>query len=89
MPGASWKTALVGYIMIAGGILSLIAEAIQKQGIPDTIIEWVVFGSLVAGGISSVLAKDHDVSNSPVPVASHVVSAVDAAKVNPAATVKP
>ena len=85
MPGASWKTALVGYIMIAGGILSLVAEAIQKQGIPDTLIEWVVFGSLVSGGISSILAKDHDVSNSPTPVASHTVSKVDEAKPNPSA----
>lgn len=87
MPGKSWKTALVGWIMIAGGILSLIAEAIQKNGVPDTIIEWVVFGSLVAGGISAIMAKDFDVSNSPTPVASAVVSAANAEKPNPSAPV--
>ena len=81
----SWKTSLVGYIMIASGILAFIAEAVAKSGIPDTIMEWVTFGTLVIGGIVGILAKDGDVSNSPHPASATTVSAVDAVKTNPSA----
>lgn len=85
MPGKSWKTALVGYIMIAAAVIGFIADALQKQGMPNTVIEWVVFGTLIAGGINGILAKDYNVSNAPQPVASAVVSEVNAVKPNPSA----
>ena len=81
----SWKTKLAGWILIASGLLGLVAEAISKQGIPDTLMEWLTFGSMIGGGIVALLAKDYDVSNSPHPASATTVSAVDAVKTNPSA----
>ena len=69
MPGGSWKTGIVGWILVASGSLGLLADIIAKQGIPDTVIEWVSFGTAFASGIAALLAKDYDKSNAPSPVA--------------------
>lgn len=86
MVGASWKTAFIGYVIIALDILNLIGEAVKQQGLPTDIQGWIVFAAGLATGIGLILAKDFNVSNSPRPAASVVVSDSAAATPNPAET---
>jgi len=69
MLGASWRTDLVGWIAIFSGILGAIADVVVTQGMPKTLPEYFVFGSLVLGGVGHILAKDAKVSNAENPVA--------------------
>ena len=85
----SWRTSLVGYLAIAGGIGGFIGDLIMTQGMPKTIPEYVIFGGMVLTGIGHLLAKDSVVSNAPNPVAATEVSAVSEAKPNPMASVPP
>ena len=80
----SWRTNIVGYTGIASGVLGLVADVIMNQGLPKTLPEYFIFGSLIIAGIGNLLAKDAKVSNSPHPVAASDVSEVNEAKVNPA-----
>lgn len=88
MPGGSWKTAFVGYLIIALDVLNLIGEAVKKQGIPTDIQGWIVFAAGLATGVGLILAKDFNVTNSSKPAASIVVSDVAAATPNPSDTAK-
>lgn len=81
--GPSWKTSLAGWTLIISGALGLIADIVVTQGIPKTLVEWLLFGSMLVGGIGKLVSKDSDVSNAPKPVAPIVVSATDASKPNP------
>lgn len=67
----SWRTNIVGYIAIGSGIAGLVADIIVTQGMPKTLPEYFVFGSLVLAGIGNLLAKDAKVSNALAPVESH------------------
>jgi hypothetical protein len=69
MPGNSWKTGLLGYVLIALDVLQFIGQAIEKQGIPSNFQGWIVTISGLAGGIGLIVAKDWDKSNAPVPTA--------------------
>ncbi len=68
MLGASWRTDLVGWIMLAGAVMGIIADIIATQGMPKTIPEYVLFASMVLAGIGHILAKDGKVSNAENPV---------------------
>ena len=83
MLGASWRTALVGWIAIAAGVAGMMADIIATQGMPKTIPEYFLFGGLVLGGIGNLMAKDAKVSNSSHPVAAGTVSDAAAATPNP------
>ena len=63
MLGVSWRTDLVGWIAIFSGIAGAIGDIIITQGMPKTLPEYFVFGSMVLGGIGHILAKDGKVSN--------------------------
>ena len=67
MPGGSWKTGLLGYILIALDVLQFVGQAIEKQGIPTNFQGWIVTISGLAGGIGLIIAKDYDKSNAPQP----------------------
>ncbi len=67
MLGASWRTDLVGWIMLASAVVGAIADIIATQGMPKTIPEYVLFGSMVLAGIGHILAKDGKVTNSKDP----------------------
>ena len=73
MLGASWRTALVGWVAIASGVVGMAADIIATQGMPKTVPEYFLFGGLILGGIGNLLAKDAKVSNAGVPVAPHDV----------------
>lgn len=88
MPGGSYKTAIVGYIIIALDLIKLVGDAIKADGMPTDLNGWIVFAAGLATGIGLILSKDYNVSNSPKPSASIVVSEADAAKPNPS-EVKP
>ena len=65
MPGNSWKTGLLGYVLIALDVLQFVGQAIDQQGIPTNFQGWIVTISGLAGGIGLIIAKDFDKSNSP------------------------
>lgn len=83
MLSASYKTAIVGYIIIALDLLKLIGDAIKAEGMPTDLNGWIVFAAGLATGVGLILAKDFNVSNAPKPVASVEVSAAAAATPNP------
>ena len=85
----SWRTSAVGYIAIVSGLLGIIADIIVTQGLPKTLPEYFVFGSMILGGVGHLLSKDAVVSNAPHPVSATVVSTVNEAKANPAAELTP
>jgi hypothetical protein len=72
MPGGSWKTGLMGYLIIALDVIQFIAQAIEKQGMPTSLQGWIITLSGLAGGIGMIVAKDFDKSNSRQPVAESV-----------------
>lgn len=69
MPGGSWKTGILGYVLIALDVLQFIGQALEKQGIPTSFQGWIITLSGLAGGIGLIIAKDFDKSNAPAPVA--------------------
>lgn len=87
MPGASYKTAIFGYIIIGLDLLKLIGDAVKQEGLPTDMNGWIVFVGGLATGIGLILSKDWNVSNAPRPVAPMSVSTVDAAKPNPSAPI--
>lgn len=89
MPAGSWKTGILGYIVIALDVLQFIAQAVEKQGIPTSFQGWITTLGGLAGGIGLLVAKDFNVSNAPQPAAPTVVSAAAMVKPNPSAIVKP
>ena len=70
MLGTSWKTSLMGWIVIIGDIVAFISKIVQDQGLPQTLVEWIAFGMALITGIALILAKDRDVTGLPkaVPV---------------------
>lgn len=72
MPGGSWKTALLGYVLIALDVLQFVGQSLEKQGIPTDFQGWIVTIGGLAGGIGLVVAKDFDKSNSRQPQATAV-----------------
>ena len=40
----SWKTNLLGWIVIAGDAVGLVVRVIQEQGLPSNLAEWFAFG---------------------------------------------
>lgn len=62
MLGTSWKTSVVGWIIIVGDVVAFLVDVIQKQGLPDTVAEWVMFPMGLATGLVAILAKDRDVT---------------------------
>lgn len=81
----SWKTLYAGYFILLADIAGLIARGIQEQGIPTDANTWILFATFLGTGISSILSKDYNVSNSPKPAAAVTVSDHSAATPNPAA----
>jgi hypothetical protein len=87
--GASWKTSLVGWLLIGGDALLFIGDVIKTQGLPTSLMEWGLFGGLLLTGIGKLFSKDYDVSNSKDPAKASVVQPVAAITPNPAAVPKP
>lgn len=83
MPGASYKTSIFGYIIIALDVLKLIGDAVKQGGVPTDMNGWIVFVAGLATGIGLILSKDYNISNAPRPVASAKVSDANAAIPNP------
>lgn len=69
----SWRTNIVGWLAIAAGIGGMIADIIATQGMPQTLVEYIIFGGLVLTGIGHLLAKDAQVSHSGTNAAPHDV----------------
>lgn len=65
MPGGSWITGVLGYVVIA---LTWLNQVFVEQGIPKTGKEWITFATMNIGGLIGVFAKDFNKSNAPVPV---------------------
>ena len=86
MIGASFKTSIIGYIIIALDLLKLVGDAIKEQGMPTDLNGWIVFAAGLATGVGLILAKDYNVSNSSHPAAPTIVSDVVAATPNPSAS---
>ena len=83
MPRGSWKTAVLGYIIVGLDLIKLIGDAVKAQGLPTDMNGWIVFVAGLATGIGLILSKDYDKSNAPLPVATATVSEHSQAKPNP------
>jgi len=81
----SWRTSLAGWLLIGGDAIAVIADIINKQGIPDTILEWTVFGGILITGIGKLFSKDSAVSNATRPVAPVTLTPAMMATPNPSA----
>ena len=66
MPGGSFITGILGYVVIA---LDLINQAFVKQGLPQNGSEWITFATGIVVGLVGIFAKDFNKSNSPTPTA--------------------
>ena len=67
MPGGSWITSVLGYIVIA---LDLINQAFVKQGIPQTFGEWITLAGGIVVGLIGIFSKDFNKSNASAPVST-------------------
>lgn len=67
MLGASWKTALIGWLIIAGDGLKLLSDTLTEKGVPTDAGGWLGFGIALATGVGLILSKDYDKSNSTHP----------------------
>ena len=85
MGSGSFKTSIIGCIIIALDLLKLVGDAIKEQGMPTDLNGWIVFAAGLATGVGLILAKDYNVSNSSHPAAPVIVSAVVSATPNPSA----
>ena len=65
MLGTSWKTSLMGWLLIGGDVIAFISKTLEAQSLPSTLFEWVAFGMAMITGIGMILAKDRDVSGLP------------------------
>jgi NAD/NADP transhydrogenase beta subunit len=65
MANVSWKTTLIGWVVIVGDVVAFLQKTVTEQGLPSSLIEWITFGMALATGIGLILAKDRDVSGLP------------------------
>ena len=65
MLGTSWKTSLMGWLLIGGDVIAFISKTLEAQALPNTLFEWVGFGMAMVTGIGMILAKDRDVTGLP------------------------
>ena len=72
MPGGSWKTGIAGWLLIVGDIAQMIAQTVEKEGIPTNTSAWITFGIALASGVGLIVAKDFDKSNAQQPRAEAV-----------------
>jgi len=86
--GASNKTTIIGYIIIALDMIKLAGDSIQQGGVPTDLNGWIVFAAGLATGIGLILSKDFNVSNAPKPTAATQVSGANEATPNPSAAEK-
>lgn len=62
--GSSRMTSIMGYLVI---VLTVAQQAFIQQGFPKNSNEWITLLGGIVTGVGLRLAKDHDVSNAPVP----------------------
>ena len=80
--GQSWKTGLIGWIIIIGDVVKLIGDTATEQGVPTSLSGWLTFGLALATGIGLIFSKDYDKTNSQHPAAvAHVVPEVSASPI--------
>ena len=60
MLGASWKTSVVGYLVI---LFTVFEQVYQETGPPSGIAGWSGFIGKLVIGVGLVLAKDADKTN--------------------------
>lgn len=78
--GGSFKTSILGYLLIVLDVIQFIGQALETQGIPTDLKGWIVTLSGLAGGIGLIVAKDFDKSNSNNPQAVAVAVPTEAPK---------
>ena len=66
--GASWKTTLAAYTLAILFVANQLAET--GSVMPHTIAGWISYAAAFVVAVMGRMAKDHDVSNSPVPAAA-------------------
>lgn len=64
----SWKTTLLGWIVIVGDVIALITKSVEDQGLPNTVSGWIPFIVGLAVGIMGIFSKDRDVTGLPTSV---------------------
>ena len=65
MANTSWKTTLLGWVMIVGDVIAFLQKTVSEQGLPNSLAEWITFAVALAGGIGLIFAKDRDVTGLP------------------------
>jgi hypothetical protein len=61
----SWKTTLLGWIIIVGDLIGFVTKSIEDQGMPTTVAGWIPFIVGLAVGIMGIFSKDRDVTGLP------------------------
>lgn len=61
----SWKTTLLGWIIIVGDVMALIFKSVEEQGMPTTVAGWIPFVVGLAVGVMGIFSKDRDVTGLP------------------------
>jgi hypothetical protein len=72
--GPSWKPKAAGIATIVAGIANLIIDAVQHGAVSTEAAGIAV--TAVMAGVGLMQAKQHDVSNSPIPLATPQVVAL-------------
>ena len=67
LQNTSWKTTLLGWIIIVGDIIAFVAKSVEEQGMPTTVAGWIPFVVGIAVGIMGIMSKDRDVTGLPAP----------------------
>ena len=67
LANSSWKTTLLGWVIIVGDVIAFITKSVEDQGMPSTLSGWIPFGVGIAVGIMGIFAKDRDVTGLPAP----------------------
>lgn len=65
LQNTSWKTTLLGWIIIVGDIIAFVAKSVDEQGMPNTLAGWIPFMVGIAVGIMGIMSKDRDVTGLP------------------------
>lgn len=71
--GASWKPKVAGIATIVAGVANLVIDAIQ-HGTVSTEAAGIALTAVMAG-VGLLSAKQHDVTNSPIPLTTPQVVA--------------